>query len=252
MRNRDSNLLQLLVKFGLTKQEANIYFVLWQKGSLTAQKVAEIIGSLPHAVYRAAKKLEENRLISIIKTKPITFQAISPTFALSAFVKEKVTSLQLLADEATNCMVQEAPSKNPTVMNLIMGQDATYMYGAKLLDKTKSEMLVISLGEAIPQGLLLSVKKAHERGVMIRMIAQKYDAENKEILENFEKNGYEIRHFPSKGFHLAIYDGQQSLLIVSNPQKPQERAAVHIASYELSKFLRDYYYTIWKKALPIE
>jgi len=242
--------IQNLVQLGLTKQEATIYLLLWKEKPMTAEQIAKRISCLPQAVSRSAKKLESMRLIGIGNTYPHTYQAITPSVALPSFAKTKASHLQLVAENLASRMSQTIP-KLDTTMNLIMGQEASYIYAAKLLDITNDEMLVISIGEAIPEELLLSVKRSRERGVIIRMIAQQYDEKNKEILENFKKNGYEIRHAPSKGFHLAIYDGKQSLLIISNRENIKQRAAVHIISKGLSESLRDYFYKIWEIAPPV-
>jgi translation initiation factor IF-2 len=116
------------------------------------------------------------------------------------------------------------------------------------LDLAKLEMLVISIGEPISPNLLLSVRKARERNVSIKMIAHKYDKDNKDVLENLKKNGYEIRHHSDWGFHMAIYDQAKTLLIINNPENTSERVAMFINSSGLSKALHDYFFSVWKKA----
>jgi sugar-specific transcriptional regulator TrmB len=232
-----------LVQLGLTKQEATVYLLLWEKGAMTADQIAERISSLPQAASRSAKNLESLGLVSGTDTYPHTYQAIPPSVGLPAYAKAKTARLQLSAGTLAHQLSRTAPTVN-TTMNLVMGKEVSYLYAAKLLYKTKREMLVISLGEPIPKELLLAVNKAHQRGVTIRMITQKYDETNKWILANFKKNGYEIRYAPSRGFSLAIYDEKQALLII-------DRAAVHILSEGLSQSLRDYFYNIWETALPV-
>lgn len=239
-----------LVQLGLSKQEAMIYTILWEKGAMSAEKIAKEISCLPQAASRSAKKLESHHLVNSNNSYPHLYQAITPSIALSDLAKKKALFLESTADEIANRMSHKIPNIN-TSMNLIPGKEESYLYGAQLLNKTKKEMLVISIGEAISEELLLSVKTAHERGVTIRMITQQYDEKNKEILENFKKNGYEIRHAPSKGFHLAIYDGEQSLLIVDNEKQPTDRAAIHIKSTGLSQALRGYFLQLWETAISV-
>ena len=83
------------------------------------------------------------------------------------------------------------------------------------------------------------------------MIVHKNDKENKQILENFKKNGFEIRHYPDWGFHLNIYDSKKSIITVNNPQNTKERVSMEIFSLGLSKALRDYFYSVWEKATPV-
>jgi sugar-specific transcriptional regulator TrmB len=239
-----------LVQLGLTKQEASIYLILWEKGPMTAEQIAKHIKSLPQAASRSAKKLEFIHLVNSANTYPQTYRAIPPSVSLPSLIETKTSQLQATAEQVTNRLSKTIP-KLDTTMNLIMGKEESYMYGAKLLNQTKKEMLVISVGEAIPEELLLSVLKARNRGVKIRMIIQKYDDQNKEIVKNFKKNGYEIRFAPSKGFSLAVYDGKQSLLIINNTETTKEHAAVHIMSNGLSESLMDYFYKIWETAILV-
>jgi len=250
MKISNSKDIQYLVQLGLTKQEANVYLTLWNEGAMTAEQLAVKLFCLPQAASRSAKKLEKNNLIGTIRSFPHTYQAIAPSIALPMLAKTKASLFQTTADALAQTLSHDIPRLD-TTMNLIIGSKESYMYGAKLLNETKKEMLVISIGENLPEELLLSVRKARERGVVIHMITQQYGKENKEVLEHLKKNGYEIRHAPSKGFHLAIYDGKESLLIVRNAEKPDERASVHIVSAGLSETLRDYFYKTWKSALPV-
>ena len=138
-----------------------------------------------------------------------------------------------------------------TNINLIYGKEPIFNLAADLLNQTQQEMAVISIGEEITPILLLAVRRARERGVIIRMVAHRHNFQNHAILKNLARNGYDIRHYPDWGFHLAVYDSSQSLLIINNPQKTDERVAVHIVSIGLSQALRDYFTSVWTKATPI-
>jgi hypothetical protein len=71
------------------------------------------------------------------------------------------------------------------------------------------------------------------------------------VLKSFEKNGYNIKHYPDSGFHLVVYDKQISLLVVNNPENIKERSGIIITNKGLSKAFRDYFYSVWKKASKI-
>ena len=82
----------------------------------------------------------------------------------------------------------------------------------------------------------------------MKMIAHKYDEENKDLLSAWSRMGMEIRHYPDWGFHLNVCDGKESLLAANNPENTRERTGMVITSGALSKALRDYFYFVWKKA----
>jgi len=83
------------------------------------------------------------------------------------------------------------------------------------------------------------------------MIAHKYNKENKNLLLAWKRMGMEIRHYPDWGFHLLICDGRESLLAVNNHEDTRERTGIIITNKALSKALREYFLTVWKKAQKI-
>lgn len=248
----DLFLLPRLVNLGLSKQEALVYLVLLNEGALPAKEIASKIDVLPHSIYRTAKNLEQKNLVGVLKTSPLTFQAISPQLAFTSFIKERTIGLQKEADKLSHLLSQKKSIHHPTQIDFVFGKHEIYISSREKVNKTKKELLIISIGEPIPQDLMLAIRNAIKRGVVIRMIVHKYDAKNKAILDNFIKNGYEIRHYPDWGFHLIVYDGKSSLLIVNDPKDTKERVGMQIFSEGLSKAFRDYFYSTWNKAVEIK
>jgi len=240
-----------LVKIGLSKQEAKIYLWLLRSGPLRAISIARILKILPNAVYRTIRKLEEKGLVSTVSTHPRSFQAMPPRLALAAYSKNKALLLTKNAEEISESLSPQYKINDPTQIETIFGKEASYLLTAKEVKHTKKELLIISIGEAIPPYLLLALRRAYERGVDIKLIVHKYDDENRHILNNFEKNGMKVRHYPDWGFHLAVYDKTRLLLSVNNPENTDKRINIFMKSGGLAKAMRDYFYSIWEKSIPI-
>ena len=240
-----------LVNFGLSKQEAQIYLTLLEEGPQNAKEIGKLVNIYSPTVYRTARKLEKRNLIAILKTSPRTFQALPPQLSIPSYVKERSILLEKSAEEITKIISQKTLSSSSTVVNLIFGKNELFTESIKLINEIKKVLLIISIGELITEELLLSINLARQRGVKILMIVHKNDKENKQILENFKKNGFEIRHYPDWGFHLNIYDSKKSIITVNNPQNTKERVSMEIFSLGLSKALRDYFYSVWEKATPV-
>jgi len=240
-----------LVNFGLSKQEAQIYLTLLEEGPQNAKEIGKLVNIYSPTVYRTARKLEKRNLIAILKTSPRTFQALPPQLSIPSYVKERSILLEKSAEEITKIISQKTLSSSSTVVNLIFGKNELFTESIKLINEIKKVLLIISIGELITEELLLSINQARQRGVKIMMIVHKNDKENKQILENFKKNGFEIRHYPDWGFHLNIYDSKKSIITVNNPQNTKERVSMEIFSLGLSKALRDYFYSVWEKATPV-
>lgn len=237
-----------LKKLGLTNQEILTYQTLLKNNDLNAIEVALKTSTLPNAVYRTCRHLEDLGFVVTKYTYPMTFHAVEAANAVPPLATTKINEIKELTSLPCTGV---SPTFSPTDINLIYGTNAIFEEGAKLLDSAKREMLVISIGEPIPPNLLLSVKDAHARGVTIKMIVHKFDSTNASVLENLKKNGYVIRHSPGSGFHIAVYDGEKSLLIVNNPEDVKERVAMLIGSAGLSSALTDYFNATWEKAKKV-
>lgn len=247
----DLSLLPRLVKLGLTQQEAEIYLTLVKEGTLPAKEIALRMNILPHAVYRIVKKLDQKKLLAIITSSPLTFYILPPDLALSTYIKEKTIAMEKEVKEISSSLHSDKTQRTATKIDVIAGKQEFFSMSETLINESKKEVLIISIGEPSTSNLILADRRAIERGVIVRMIAHKFDKENQEFLTNLKKNGLEIRHFPDWGFHLQVVDGKKSLLTINNPQKPSERITVRINSTGLSKALRDYFYSVWEKAVKV-
>ncbi len=241
--------VQHLVKIGLSRQEAEIYLLLLQKGPLSAKNIATYLNILPNAVYRGAQKLKRKGLVAMMDVSPVLFNALSPSLALVSYAKKQAL---LLEQGAKTFLESLHPRKaSPTQIKVIFGKEPVYLASAKMVAECRREVLFISIGELIPAKLLLSIRRAVERGVKVKLIVHKYDETNREIIKHFEQNGMEVRHSPDWGFHLGVYDKKEVILVVNNPRETDERIGIVMASAGLAKAMRDYFYFTWRGAVEI-
>jgi sugar-specific transcriptional regulator TrmB len=246
----DQNLSPALVNLGLTIDEAKCYTVLSNEGSLSASSLAKNIGILPNAVYRLIYGLKEKGFVVELDTRPVKFQAISPSVAIEAYSQAKIKNLEELKTSAINDLANK-PGSSQTKIDILTGRSAMFARGAELIREAKKEVLIISIGEPVPDEIKLANRDALEKGVSIKFIAHKYDKDNADLLKSWVKMGLEVRHFPDKGYHLSVTDGAKTLLSTSNPANPAERVSMVINSVDLSNAIRNYFYSVWEKALPI-
>lgn len=244
-------LLPKLVKLGFTKQEAMVYLILVKEGTLPAKEIALRMKILPHAVYRIIKRLEQKKLVVIVTSSPLTFYVLPPELALSTYVKQTAMRLEKEATEVSQSLVKDKGHASSTKINILMGKQALFEESEALINIAKKEVLIISIGEPSTEDLILANRRAVERGVTIRMVAHKYVPENQEFLANLKKNGLAVRYFPDSGFHIVIVDTTTTLLAVSDPKNPEERVTIKMFNQGLSKALRDYFYSVWEKAVEV-
>lgn len=240
-----------LVNLGLSEKEVSAYLTLLREGALSASQLGRKIGVLPNAVYRLAESLIEKGFVVDLGGRPRRFQARPPETAFGAFLVNQTATIQKAKIAALESL-SEMPKRVPqTRVDLVTGQAEVFAKAVEMYNRTRKEILIISIGEPIPEDLLLSMRDALERKVKIEMIAHKYDEENKALLSSWKRMGMKIRHYPDWGFHLSICDAKRVLLTVNNPENTKERTGIMFGSPALAKAMRDYFYSVWEKAEEI-
>lgn len=240
-----------LVALGLTKAEAASYQLLVIEGSATAYQLAKRLGFLPNAIYRLMRGLVKKKFVVELDTKPATFQPIPPSVALEAFSKHKVQNLEEQKIRALQMLSTKKPVSQ-TCINVLTGKNAMFSTYVALAKQAMKEILIISIGESVPDEIKLINRDALERGVAIKMIAHRYDKGNEKLLQSWVKMGIEVKHFPDWGFHLVVFDGQKSIFAVNNPNRTEERISLLIDNKGLSNALRMYFFSLWKKGKVIQ
>ncbi len=243
--------LNQLVNLGLSDHQALVYQTLVSHGPLSAKDLSKKVGILPHAVYRLCKKLENLELVSTNKDYPKIFRPVPPSVALEVLTKNKINHLEDFKAQALKELLTKSKSSE-TQVEILIDKKGLFKTYVKSAQKAKTEILIISIGEPITDQMLLTNRDAIERGVGIRMIAHKYDESNQRLLSSWVRMGWQVRHYPDWGFHLIVVDKKISLLSINNPKNTEERISFLIQSPGLSKALRDYFYSVWKKATPIK
>jgi HTH-type transcriptional regulator, sugar sensing transcriptional regulator len=240
-----------LEELGLTPQEARVYVELLQKGSLPISTLARSIGVLPNALYRNLRRLEKIGLVVGKKTRPVAYWAVQPEVALERLVQDEKNRLERLKVQTLE-KLQPSPSKViQNSIELLPGRDLFFNAYIELTEEAQDEVLIISVGEPVSDDILLANRDATERGVKIKIIYHRYDESNREMIHRYLKMGWEVRHYPDWGFHLIVIDGKKALLAVNNPETTDERVGMMVRSEGMAKAMRDYFYSVWEKALVI-
>jgi len=239
------------VKLGLSEQEARVYLTLLEQGPLSVKELAKSISVLPNALYRLFNELVIKKLVTNTQTHPAIYKAISPSIAFDAFVKKQITEMELIKNDVIRCLKVQN-TQDQTRIDLIESAREFFLAYSRLAIKAKNEILIISIGEEVPEEVLLANRDCLQKGVVIRFIAHKFDQSNKDILERWLKMGLEVRHYSDWGFHLVVFDRKMSLLSANDPKNTNNRLGMQIFSAGLSKALSDYFYFIWEKSSPIK
>jgi sugar-specific transcriptional regulator TrmB len=242
----------ILRRIGLTEYETKSYIALLTYGSMPGRAVADKSGVPPTRVFDALKSLSDKGFVSITSEKPMMFQAIEPEIAVKGFLNERISSLQNIEKTVIESLKNiKKPLTTEEIKEKVIvthGFDNMFKIGNDMFEKAKKEVLIFSSGEEIPYSHKIAWKKATNRGIKTRFIAQKFDKENVHILKEFKELGAAIRHYPSKDYSIAIQDKERVCIIVKNPSDPKDRIITLFDSKDLARSLADWFEVIWNKA----
>lgn len=240
-----------LAQFGLTQKEAETYILLLKKGPLTVKELADTSKTSLHAYYRMLRNLIRKGLIISSNTHPEVYRTISPAIAFDALFKKQISAIET----SKNTLIQDlttGQSQDQTKIDLIGDiRDFFHAY-TQLAKKAQTEILIISIGEEVPEEIILANRDCLVRGITINFIVHKYDSSNRDLIYRWIRMGLEVRHYSDWGFHLVVVDKKIALLAVNDPKNTTQRVSLQFNSAGLSKALHDYFYAIWEKASPIK
>ncbi len=218
---------------------------------MTVSEAAEQISVLVNSVYRLLDKLQVYGMVVELATSPLKYQALPPKAAIEAYSRYQSEALSSSKLQALASLNKHIP-QDETLINFISGQNQFFDKFVELSHFAKQEILVISIGEPVPDEIKLSTRDALARNVECKFMFHKYDKNNQSLLSSWVAMGVEVSHYPDSGFHLLIFDSQKAVLVASNPKETTERTGMVITSPELTKALRDFFYMRWEKAIPIK
>lgn len=245
-----------LKELGLTEYETKAFLTLLKFGSLPCRQAALHSGVPPARIYDTLRSLASKGLVSLVQKEPLTFRALELETAISALVDSKKKRL----DELKRDSIQELAgiehtkkARNVEALPTIMaGKESRFAHSVELTNNARKEKLIISVSDSIPNSSMKANFAALKRGVKIRLIATKFDDENREVIKNYLRLGIPVRYYPQlKGFNLVTFDKKFSLIIIYDPEKKEETMNILIPSAALARAHAEYFEEIWKKAEPV-
>ncbi len=258
----DKGLIDKLKLFGLNSYEAKIWVALLSRGVSSAGELSDISNVPRSRSYDVLESLEKKGFIVMKIGKPIKYIAVPPTEVL-----ERVKSrIQLDADQQSKNVesLKESPILNeltslhnngveviePSDLTAsFKGRDKVYEQMLLMLKTVENEFILMTSEEGfIRKAELLSkaFKKAHERGVKIKIAADltKKSSEAVKLIEPYA----EIKHIDHIKARFAIADGKELafLLFNDNSVHPSYDVGIWLNSEYFATALQSLFDTVWE------
>lgn len=165
--------MALLSGLGLTEAEARVYIKLLREGSATAGELAKLTWYSRTKVYEILEKLQREGLVESYPSRPAQFKALDPSISIPVFIQPRRRELETA--EKTLCRsLSKIWSKTPSQGAMVFINEGFGKSTAKFLElinnaEEKIYTFMAWVAEEEYNFLLNAFKKAHERGVEIRM-----------------------------------------------------------------------------------
>lgn len=253
MRKIQSSLLPKLVNIGLTPQEANIYLLVLYNPLLKVRDVAKQLGLLGPSIHRSLRPLKLKGLIRTIGKRPIKLRAVDPSIALPQLINKQYQNQTHIQEKIEQELRATPVFKDELKVEYLEGKEEIFDHAIPIIKQTQKEILILSIGENIPSDVFISITEAAKRGVKVKMIAEKFNKNNRALLKNWQKNRWNIRYLRkiNLDFTLVIYDSKLCVVQVRKEEQKDIRIGIAFYNPAYTKTQRNYFNEMWKKAISV-
>ena len=249
-----------LTKFGLTKNEQDIYLYLLENGSSIASMIAKRLGIKRVTAYAALETLNKKQLVNLFQKNNVTyFESVSPEEIVNICHK-KITEDLELEEQAKTVLVElkKLESKQSTAVLEVKGKikyyqglEAVKQLINETLNEGEVEQLCFGLNKYHTENLWddwkYYTKKRAKAGMNVRSIqpdtkaAKEYKKRDKEELRK-------TRLIPNKKFPASCELNVIGDMIAIFTAHGDEPTGMKLYNKDMAQVLRSLFELAWEKA----
>jgi len=260
--------IEKLKVFGLNSYEAKIWVALLSRGVSSAGELSDISNVPRSRSYDVLESLEKKGFIIMKIGKPIKYLAVSPNEVLER-VKQKLSeeaarqanTLETLResdvlDELSLLHNKGVELVEPTELTAsFRGQNKVYEQILLMLKEAERDFILVTTSEGLLRKidfLARAFKKAHDRGVTIR-IAAPLTNEHKKILAATIPF-VEVRHMDHLRARFAIADGQEIAFLLFDDNQVHESydVGVWVNTPFFAQAIQELFDAAWETLKPLQ
>ncbi len=253
------NAIEPLIGLGLNKYEAKVYLTLIGEGISTAKNISDITGIPYGKVYEVINALSSKGFCTILPSKPMKCQAISPRDAVinaKKDVEERYDKLEShIVSELEPLFVESRKFVEPKgIFWVINGRANVVKKIDELIQKAEKNICIHCSPNSLSRLVLHKelLREANKRGVNISIAG----VVNNEVLEEIDSLDFcDIRKVKSANNNLFSIDDKECLIIEPMPDDENilygRDLGVWVSSSSFTKFMCDFFATNFKKAKSV-
>jgi sugar-specific transcriptional regulator TrmB len=246
----------VLVKLGLTSQQAKVYLALSMLQQASAKTISRTADIDRTEVYRAISGLQDIGVIEKIMAKPIEYKLISEEQGINFLIDRKKREVSNLEEKAQE-LLEVHSHKNP--FESIQEDKLSYVVRSEAYF---SKMKEVILNTNSTHDVLTTLNRSNEfdslrkklgimyrKGVRVRLIVEvpdlKTEIPHKVLASEFRKTTERI------AAPLSIHDKKQLIIFVSETTKWRDASLIHTNNPRMVNLAVQYFDKLWAEAQPI-
>ncbi|WP_049997340.1 TrmB family transcriptional regulator [Halococcus sediminicola] len=159
---------ELFEHLGLSQYEARSYIALLRLGSGTAREISNTTDVPRTRIYDAVESLENWGLVDVQHASPKRFQPVSRETAMRIFRREYNLTFRDLSERLDALEPADRSREQPGVWSLT-GRGAVDTRVVELIGDAQDDLIFLTVGELLTEGVLDELAAAADRGVSIRV-----------------------------------------------------------------------------------
>jgi len=221
-----------LQQLGLNAYESRSYLVLLGHPRFKALELAARAHVPRQKIYEVLDSLVEKGFAQVVQERTKLFSAVEPSLALPAYMARKRqivdqeltdhgrASVALIADLKSVYSEGQGGRGTLDFLRLVSDPSQTAAEYRRMLSEVRAEYMEFSRPpyavDPLDEGL---VKQARQSGINCRLLFESgtLDDEHRQRLQDYAKDGIQVREVDSLPMKLAVFDGRQGMIALLDP-----------------------------------
>lgn len=258
-----SELIKKIKDFGLNSYEAKIWTALLSRGVSSAGELSDISNVPRSRTYDVLESLEKKGFIMMKLGKPIKYMAIPPTEVINVIKKrikedsekqekqmEELKGSQILS-ELSQLHTQGIDMVEPSdLVGLLKNRTNVYDYVDSIIKNAERTVCIMTSHEGLvrkAENFKKTFKKATDRGVQVRILAQQH--KDTEKIARELKGMAEVKAIQSIQSRYIIVDNKQLVFMITDDKDvhPSYDVGVWINTPYFTTAMREMFEMMWKR-----
>lgn len=258
-----AELIEQLVKLGLSKIDATVFLLISKSGEITAREISRSLDIQRGVVYQSLNNLKNFGMINTTFSNPARCIAVNSDKALQSVVSMKKNEFIMSQKLSKNIVFKLNEIANPiksakdSFFSVIQGRYNAYSKISHILENATSEVFIISTIDDIVKlyhtSIPEKIKRCTKRGVQVNILTQFPSEKTIPLLNRFgttnfrfKKNLHKSRIIIEKDAYLLISDNLNSEI------KNTNESALFTNSPDMINNILILCKQLWNRSVPIE